>query len=180
MTVDITYKNNRKDSHFNRGNEQILYHLKYHSDKCNKTLMISNDDYPRYEKKFYAEFNILDVFYGIEETGLVEVDDENYKNKHGDFHIKYPAILIEYTHDNFTFEKIFMSEYVYEQQKGVKIYEGINEREDSLNECKINVQSKNPINVIFCVKSTSIYRLEKENAGKVVFETICSWKLMKA
>ncbi|KII72998.1 hypothetical protein RF11_08174 [Thelohanellus kitauei] len=136
MTVNVTYKNKRKSSNVGSWNEQIVFHLKYHSDNCKNSLMISNDNYHGYEKIFYAEFNILDVFYGIEESCLVEVDDERYKFKQGDFHIKHPAFLIEYTHDNITIEKVFMGEYVYEQQKGVKIYESINEREDSLNECK--------------------------------------------
>ncbi|KII72988.1 hypothetical protein RF11_08163 [Thelohanellus kitauei] len=51
--------------------------------------------------KFYAEFNILDVFYGIEETGLVEVDDENYQMKHGDFQIKYLK-FVKYEKPTFT------------------------------------------------------------------------------
>ncbi|KII72999.1 hypothetical protein RF11_08175 [Thelohanellus kitauei] len=50
MTVNITYKNNRKNSHFHSWAEQIVFHLKYHSEKCNNSLIISNDNYPAYEK----------------------------------------------------------------------------------------------------------------------------------
>ncbi|KII62707.1 hypothetical protein RF11_13746 [Thelohanellus kitauei] len=182
MTTYIAYRNPKKGRHVPIGTEKIVYHLQYHSDKCNTTLTISNSLNPELEKEFliylsvgayapffskyrftvtkitelkihciydyhsnvelfviflpmtsnlllrpstfyelshelidilpekhkmcikvmnfYADFQIVDVFYGITETGIVEVHDETYENKQGDFQLTN-VVFVKYTGPTF-------------------------------------------------------------------------------
>ncbi|KII67557.1 hypothetical protein RF11_14288 [Thelohanellus kitauei] len=55
MTVNVTYSYVTKDPDLQNWNDEIEYHLIYHSEKCNQTLIITNDDYQDYEKPAYLE-----------------------------------------------------------------------------------------------------------------------------
>ncbi|KII71188.1 hypothetical protein RF11_09209 [Thelohanellus kitauei] len=101
----------------------------------------------RFIKNFYGEFNIRDVFYGIEERGLVEVRNEQYENKHGDIFLQNLTYLEEYTHEYTTFERVLMMQFDYDILKGVRIFERTHEDLALLQDCINNVMSK----IIFIV-----------------------------